>query len=124
MKIIIDENSPRPIYEQIMFGFIQMIAFGDYSDDEKLPSVRDISVFLKVNPNTVTRAFFYLSNEKIIYLKRGVGNFVTPGAMEDCKQLIKNRVEENISRELELLESAGFSKTEITKLLNNIWSRK
>ena len=124
MKITIDENSPRPIYEQIKFGIIQMIAFGDYTEDEKLPSVRDVAVFLKVNPNTVARAFFYLSNENIIYVKRGIGNFVSPGAMKICKKQILDRVEENISRELELLDRAGFSKTEITNLLKNIRREK
>lgn len=49
---------------------------GVFRKDEQLPSVRDLSVSLTVNPNTVQRAFKNLETEGFIYSVRGKGNFV------------------------------------------------
>ncbi len=124
MRLTINETSPVPIYEQIEYGIIQMIAFGDYSENDKLPSVRDLAVFLKVNPNTVARAFSELSSRNIIYVKRGIGNFIVKGAKKTCRKSILEKIRNTISRELDTLEIAGFSKKEITNLLKEIRSEK
>ena len=49
---------------------------GALTPDEQLPSVRELSVSLTVNPNTVQRAYKTLENESVIYSVRGKGNFV------------------------------------------------
>lgn len=59
-----------------------------YKDDDRIPSVREYSVLLEVNTNTAVKAYDELARANIIYNKRGLGYFVTPGAK---KQILKER---------------------------------
>ena len=61
---------------------------GTYRDDDRIPSVREYAVMLEVNTNTAMKTYDYLARENIIYNKRGLGYFVTPGARE---QILKQR---------------------------------
>lgn len=74
--IKLDYKNDKPLYEQIMQGIKELIVSGVLATDEQLPSVRELSVSLTVNPNTVQRAYKTLENEGIIYSIRGKGNFV------------------------------------------------
>ena len=56
------------------------ILAGKYQDDDRIPSVREYSVLLEVNTNTAVKAYDELARANIIYNKRGLGYFVTPGA--------------------------------------------
>ncbi len=124
MEFKIDENSPIPIYEQIMNGIIQATAYGDYDEEGKLPSVRELAVFLKVNPNTVSRAYYELIQKDIIFVKRGIGNYINKNAKKQCMELIRNMVRENISREIDSLKRAGFSQEEIDEIIKDIRREK
>ena len=64
------------------------ILSGAYKDDDRIPSVRAYAVLLEVNTNTAVKAYDELSRANIIYNKRGLGYFVTPGAK---KQILKER---------------------------------
>lgn len=72
-----DYKSGLPLHEQITKGIKDLIISGVWKNDEQLPSVRELSVQLTVNPNTVQRAYRTLENEGIIYSIRGKGNFVS-----------------------------------------------
>ena len=61
--IKIDYRSDKPLHEQIQNGIKALIISGSFPADEKLPSVRELSVSLTVNPNTVQRAYKDLESE-------------------------------------------------------------
>ena len=73
------------------------ILAGKYRDDDRIPSVRELAVLLEVNVNTAVRAFDELSRANIIFNKRGLGYFVTPGAK---KQILKERKQEFMKERL------------------------
>lgn len=75
--IHLDFHDPRPIYEQIVEQFEMLIARGALAADEKIPSVRQLSVELSLNPNTVQKAYSELLSRGEIYSVRGKGNFVS-----------------------------------------------
>ncbi len=75
--IHLDFHDPRPIYEQIVEQFEMLIARGALAADEKIPSVRQLSVELSLNPNTVQKAYSELLGRGEIYSVRGKGNFVS-----------------------------------------------
>ena len=56
------------------------ILSGKYADDARIPSVREYAVLLQVNTNTAMKAYDQLARDEIIYNKRGMGYFVSPGA--------------------------------------------
>jgi len=78
-------NNDRPIYLQMADRLMDEIAAGIYVDEQRIPSVREYAVNLGVNTNTAMKAYDELSRNNIIYNKRGLGYFVTPGADEQIK---------------------------------------
>lgn len=74
--IQINYRDPRPIYEQVKDGFRQMILSGALLPDEKMPSVRELSGNLAINPNTIQRAYRELEQEGYICSVPGKGSFV------------------------------------------------
>ena len=75
MKLRVDPEA-GPIFEQIVAGVKAAIARGELAPGEKLPSARALAEELKVNPNTVIRAFLELEREGITETRRGLGTFV------------------------------------------------
>lgn len=74
--IKLDYKNDKPLHEQITQGIKDLVMCGALSTDEQLPSVRDLSVSLTVNPNTVQRAYKTLEADGIVYSIRGKGSFV------------------------------------------------
>ena len=75
MRLRVDPKS-GPIFEQIVAGVKAAIARGELAPGEKLPSARALAEELKVNPNTVIRAFLELEREGITETRRGLGTYV------------------------------------------------
>lgn len=75
--ITINERSTLPIYEQIIQQMKEAILKGMLQGGEKLPSVRELSASLLVNPNTVSKAYQELERQGVIETLRGKGTFVS-----------------------------------------------
>lgn len=85
--IQIDPKSRLPIYEQLIENIKNLIIIGGLKKDEQLPSVRNLSIDLTINPNTIQKAYKELERQGYIYTIRGRGNFVSSN--EDIKDLKK-----------------------------------
>ena len=81
-------TNDKAIYIQMADRLMDEILAGKYKDDDRIPSVREYAVLLEVNTNTAVKAYDELARANIIYNKRGLGYFVTPGAK---KQILKER---------------------------------
>ena len=90
-------TNDKPIYIQMADRLCDEILADKYQDDDRIPSVREYSVLLEVNTNTAVKAYEQLAREEIIYNKRGLGYFVTPGAK---KQILKARKREFMKERL------------------------
>lgn len=90
-------TNDKAIYIQMADRLCDEILAGKYKDDDRIPSVREYAVMLEVNANTAVKAFDELSRANIIYNKRGLGYFVTPGAK---KQILKERKQEFMKERL------------------------
>ena len=75
-------NSNKSIYLQICDAICEQVLSGALLPDERIPSVREYGADIGVNPNTVMRSYEKLTNEGIIYNKRGIGYFICPEARE------------------------------------------
>lgn len=76
MKLTVDLHSRVPIYIQVVERIKHMIATGQLSPGEQLPTVRQLAYDLKVNFNTVARAYSLLDDASIISTQQGRGSFV------------------------------------------------
>jgi len=98
--ILINERSSMPIYEQIIQQFKEMIVRGLLQEGDKLPSVRELSSTIVVNPNTVSKAYQELERQGVIETLRGKGTFVskqtlikpTEAKLEKLKEELKQLV--------------------------------
>ena len=79
-------NEKNAIWMQIAEHAMDQILTGSWKTEEKVPSVRDLSVVLQVNPNTVMRAYEHLQQKEIIVNKRGIGTFVAINAREQIRE--------------------------------------
>ena len=90
-------TNDKAIYIQMADRLCDEILAGTYKDDDRIPSVREYAVMLEVNANTAVKAYDELSRANIIYNKRGLGYFVTPGAK---KQILNERKQEFMKERL------------------------
>lgn len=74
--IIIDSRSSTPIYEQIIIGIKELILKNVIKSGDKLPSVRELSTILTINPNTVSKAYMELEKQNIVESIKGKGTFI------------------------------------------------
>jgi len=114
--IKINLNSSVPIYAQIIEQIKRNIALGLLKPGDKLPSVREMSANLLINPNTIVKIYTELERESIIYTKKGIGSFVS----EFTPKLIAPRRKKIICEMIEkaFIESAhlGMSGEEFKKI--------
>ena len=75
-------NSNKSIYLQICDAICEQVLSGVLRPDERIPSVREYGADIGENPNTIMRSYEKLTNEGIIYNKRGIGYFICPDARE------------------------------------------
>ena len=90
-------SNDKPIFQQMADRLCDEILAQTYQDDDRIPSVREYAVMLEVNTNTAVKAYEQLSRENIIYNKRGLGYYVTPGARE---QILKQRRKTFLEKQL------------------------
>ena len=90
-------TNDKAIYIQMADRLMDEILADKYKDDDRIPSVREYAVLLEVNTNTAVKAYDELARANIIYNKRGLGYFVTPGAK---KQILKERKKEFMKERL------------------------
>ena len=74
--ITIDPRDPTPIYAQLERALRAAIATGKLAPGDQLPTVRQLSVELQINANTVARVYTALERAGVIETKRGVGSFI------------------------------------------------
>jgi GntR family transcriptional regulator len=79
--IRIAPDSAVPIYDQIKAGLRGLVARGQLKPGDEAPSIRALAVRLKVNPNTVARAYRELTAEGFFDSRRGEGNVISAAAL-------------------------------------------
>ena len=85
--IILDYKDRRPIYEQIVERFQELMVAGVMEKDTQLPSVRNLAMDLSINPNTIQRAYAELERKGYIYSVKGKGSFVADNsALKDSRR--------------------------------------
>ena len=102
--IILDYRDRRPIYEQIVERFQELMMSSVLEKDAQLPSVRSLAMDLSINPNTIQRAYAELERKGYIYSVKGKGNFVA-----DNRSLKDSRKEAVLKKQEETaMESMGL----------------
>lgn len=112
----IDFSSPLPIYRQLIYMIKMEILSARLNDGDQLPPIRELAKILKLNPNTVAKAYYTLEEEGFITSKRGSGNWVNYKKAK-LDSLRKMMVEDEFRSFLERAFSLGASLDDIKNLI-------
>lgn len=109
-------DSERPIYLQIIEIIKNNIISGKYLPGSKIPSVRELAMNFKVNPNTIVKSLYFLEEEGLIYTDRTNGKYITSN-LEVIRKYKDNYLKQKINNFLNDINSMGYDKEEVIKLL-------
>jgi GntR family transcriptional regulator len=118
MQFQIDAASRLPIYQQLVQQVREGVARGDLTPEEQLPSVRQLSRDLVVNPNTVARAYTELERDGIVHNRPGRGVFIAGTRTELKKDARRQRLLEILDKLLTEAVHLGFSADEVLHLVS------
>ena len=119
--LFVDKLSSTPVYEQIIEGIEKNILLGIYPPESVLPSLRELSVTLGINPNTIQKSYAELTRRGIICPSPGSGCYVSPDAVAIIRQKAMEKLEmiRAISAELRL---AGVPKGDILATVCEVYA--
>ena len=112
-------DNERPIYIQLVELIRIEIVSGKFKKGERIPSVRELALMMKVNPNTMQKALNELENQKLIYTERTNGKFVTEDE-ELIENVKKELAKEKVNNYLDSMNSIGISFEESLKYLQEL----
>jgi GntR family transcriptional regulator len=113
MEFRIDPSARLPIYRQLGNQIREAVARGRLRRGDQLPSVRELSRTLVVNPNTVARVYTELEREGVLHTRQGLGVFVAEPKAELTKRARTERLQELLDRLLTEAVYLGFSAEEV-----------
>ena len=112
-------DNERPIYIQLVELIRIKIVSGEFQRGQKIPSVRELALAMKVNPNTMQKALVELEDEKLIYTERTNGKYVTED--EKLIEKVKNELaKEKVENYINSMNSIVISFDEAVKYLQEL----
>ncbi|MDR0406101.1 MAG: GntR family transcriptional regulator [Clostridiales bacterium] len=121
MKIIVSNRSGVPIYEQIKEQIKEAIFSGELSEDDLLPSIRQLARDLKISVITTTRAYSDLEREGFVVQMRGKGCYVLPRNTELARENALHKMEDGLCVAIAAAKAEGISKAELIERLHLLW---
>lgn len=120
---LLNPKSKLPLYEQLVEQLRRQIVLGNAAPGSPLPSVRQLSVELGVNPNTIQKAYWKMEQEGLIVSLPGRGSFVTSDV---ARMQERQRAAElaNLEKALRLCREIGISYTSVQALTNKVYKEE
>ncbi len=120
IKFKLNHKSGVPIYRQIIDQIRYGIATGSWKAGEQLPTVRALAVELKVNLNTVSKAYKELEIQKILETHQGTGTFIGNVKIEIDEKERKSKLEDICTEFMNVAGSYGFNLKDIISRLSEM----
>jgi GntR family transcriptional regulator len=124
MFLHLNPQSGLPIYRQMVQQFRERIASGQIPAEAQLPSVRDLSAELHINPLTVGKVYQILEREGLVEFRRGQGTFVTrgrkPASVAEQQKLIQPAIDQVVSEAIHL----GIDESGLQRFIRQTYANK
>ena len=121
MKILINNKSGQPIYEQILTQIRDQIISGDLKEEEPLPSIRSLAKDLRISVITTKRAYEELERDGFIYTLPGKGSFVAKKNLSLVNEQYLRRIEEHLEEVRKLSNAINLTKEEMHEMIDTLW---
>ena len=111
-----------PVFEQVLFAVKKAVISGQLRPGDRFPSVRQLSLELKINPNTAHKAVAALVQEGVLQVMPGIGTVVaspSPGSQKDRTQMLESELERVVVES----KALGLDLSEVIESLNAHWNR-
>ena len=118
----VDMKSRKSIYEQVVDNIKELIVTGILSAESKLPSVRELSKTLTVNPNTVQKAYRELEHQGYIYTVTGLGCFVKERDEMQFDEKRFSHVSDDLKFAVKELMFMGITSDEVKEKVDEVYS--
>ncbi len=120
LKFSLDLNSGVPFYKQVILQVEMAIVDGRLTKGDQLPTVRKLAVELKINPNTVARAYNELEIRGIVNTQQGTGTFISDKRIE-LSEVEKERILSELTHPyISSARAYGFTLEDLIKHLQNV----
>lgn len=123
MILVINPKSGVPLYIQIKEGIKALIVKGAYLPGEQLPTVRQLAVDLRINSNTVARAYSELEREGVISTHQGRGTFVCELSGDFESNIKEQQIDALLERLLADSYALGYQAKDVLSRLKQIIKR-
>ena len=122
----IDPGNPAPIYAQLERAVQTAVAAGWLEPGDQLPTVRQLAVILKINANTVARAYASLERDGVVETQRGVGTFIRPQAAGSGGRnvLLTRELHERAANFIADISVLGFSVSDVIDHLQHAYQKE
>lgn len=122
----IDPDNPAPIYAQLERAVRTAVAAGWLEPGDQLPTVRQLAVTLRINANTVARAYAALEREGVVETQRGVGTFIRPHAQGSggANPLLQRELHDRAASFIADMSGLGFSASDVIDHLQRAYHRE
>lgn len=120
MKVIVNNSSMQPIYEQITEQIKSQVLKGLLRDGDVLPSVRALAKELKISALTVKKAYDFLEEEGFVVTVHGKGSFISLANPSCLEEAWRREVEEGMERVVAKARGYGMTDEELRNLLELI----
>ena len=118
--MVIDFNTNEPIYLQIVKYFKQQMVIGHFKPGDEIPSRRELAGTLKVNANTVQRAYKEMEDQGMIETVRNFQSTITSDT-EKIKKMKYELIDDAINNLIVNLKSINVDKNDVINILNDRW---
>jgi GntR family transcriptional regulator len=117
MNLDLDPSSPIPLYLQIVEQVRRLVALGALRPGDRLPTVRDLAVRVRVNRNTAARAVRQLEREGVVRTRVGLGTFVEENSPAIDPEVLEDGMNRAVDRLLLEAHALGVAPGEIGERL-------
>ncbi|MDR2467959.1 MAG: GntR family transcriptional regulator [Spirochaetaceae bacterium] len=124
MRFSLDESSGVPLYRQLIEQVENAVVSGRLKSGDRLPTIRALSVELKINPNTISKVYNELEIRGILKTQVGNGTFISEKTLEADKDRLEMKINERLGRFLREMGELGVEKQELVKLIEEFKERE
>ena len=123
--ITIDLRSRTPIYEQIIKHIKEQALSGILKPDEQIPSIRQLTQQIGINPNTIQKAYAELERQGVIYSLTGRGAFISSSIeMQKIMNVKRDEILDEVQNIVSQAKKFEIPRNSIEEIINKVYSDK
>ncbi|MDR1025218.1 MAG: GntR family transcriptional regulator [Treponema sp.] len=117
VSFVLDQTSGTPVYRQVIRQIENGVLSGRLKTGDKLPTIRALAVDLKINPNTIAKAYGELEIRGILATQVGSGTYIADKRPEPEEDMLGAKIGETLGRFMREMRDLGLDKKEILRLI-------